>query len=132
MKLVIKIGLLAILSLVILSMVLAHINVDRITPTQASRLRMAFLRLRILEYARTQGQLPADLSALSLKPDEKRYLSDSWNRKIIYEVEASGTVTLKSFGKDGLSGGSGRNADIVVSFPSRRPNGIWSEASDRY
>jgi type II secretory pathway pseudopilin PulG len=138
MKLFLKIGLIVILSLLALS-VLLHFILPRskITPTQVTRHRMEFLQSRILEYARTQGELPADLSALARLPVKPEYEhwkkpEDCWRRKIIYEVDASGRITLKSFGKDGVPGGSGRNADIVLSFPSRRPDGTWSEASDSY
>ena len=138
MKLFLKIGLIVILSLLALSVLLNFIIPrSKITPTQVTRHRMEFLQSRILEYARTQGELPADLSALARLPVKPEYEhwrkpEDCWRRKIIYEVDASGRITLKSFGKDGVPGGSGRNADIVLSFPSRRPDGTWSEPSVRY
>ena len=138
MKFFLKISLIVILSLLALSVIINFIVPrSKITPTQVTRHRMDFLRGRILEYARTQGELPADLSALARLPVKPEYEhwrkpEDCWRRKIIYEVDASGRITLKSFGKDGVPGGSGRNADIVLSFPSRRPDGTWSEASDSY
>jgi len=93
---------------------------------------MAFDRVRILEYGHVHGQLPPDLAALprmALKPEADHYLEDAWHRRFIYEVESSGTVTLKSLGKDGVPGGSGDDADIIFNFPSHNADGSWIEAN---
>ncbi|HZM02115.1 MAG TPA: type II secretion system protein GspG [Candidatus Saccharimonadales bacterium] len=97
-----------------------------------TRQRMAFDRVRILEYGRVHGQLPPNLAALprlGLKPEADHYLEDAWHKRLIYEVESSGTVTLKSLGKDGALGGSDDDADIIFRFPSHNADGSWIEAN---
>ena len=103
----------------------------RVPPGELTRQRMAFDRVRILEYGRDHGQLPLDLSALPplpQKPGTDHHLEDAWHRSLLYEVDASGTVTLTSLGKDGRPGGSGDNADIVFRFPSHTRDGSWVQA----
>jgi hypothetical protein len=92
---------------------------------------MAFDRFRILEYGRVHGSLPPDLASLprlDLKPEWDHHLEDGWRRRLIYEVDSSGIVTLKSLGRDGVPGGSGDNADISFRFPSRNADGSRIEA----
>lgn len=113
---------------------LALLFPGRVPAPEITRHRMAFDRFRILEYAREHGQLPPALDALprlALKPEADHYLEDGWNRKLIYQPDASGMVTLKSFGKDGVLGGADDAADIVFKFPSRNLDGTWVTA-DRY
>jgi len=82
---------------------------------------------RILEYARTNNHLPADLSVLPLHLEKDCSVVDGWGRKIIYEVDSSGIVTLKSLGRDGNAGGAGEDADIICGFRSRDAQGKWSD-----
>jgi hypothetical protein len=103
-----------------------------VPPANVTRQRMAFDRVRILEYVHIHGQLPRDLAALPrlpLRPEADHYLEDAWHRRLIYEVEPSGTVTLKSLGKDGVPAGSGDDADIIFKFPSHNADGSWVEAN---
>ena len=93
---------------------------------------MVYDRLRILEYAHAHNQLPVNLAALPplpLKPGTDRHLEDGWGRTILYEVDTAGLVTLKSLGRDGAPGGEGHDADVIVQFPSRNPDGSWFEAT---
>src|SRR5579872_3979187 len=92
---------------------------------------MAYGRVRILEYGRVHGQLPSALAALPplpQRPGTDHHLEDAWRRSIIYEVDPSGMITLRSLGKDGTAGGTGENADIVFRFPSHNPDGSWVQA----
>lgn len=104
--------------------------VDVIPPRALTLTRMLGAQVRILEYARTHGQLPSDLSVVPLREGYEDRIMDAWGRKLIYEVDASGTVTLKSLGKDGVVGGAGDDTDIVRKFMSHRADGSWSEAAD--
>ena len=132
MKRLIVFGISSILILFILPLIFP----DRIPPADLTRSRMGFDRVRIFEYAHAHGRLPSDLSALpklALKPEaDHSYFEDAWHRNLIYEVDQSGTVTLKSFGRDGVPGGSGDDADIILKFPSRRKDGSWSEATEPF
>jgi hypothetical protein len=115
--------------------VLPYFYPGNVSRAELTRSRMAFDRIRILDYAHEHGRLPTELSTLpplALKPEADHYLEDAWHRKLIYEVDSSGIVTLKSFGKDGVPGGTDEDADILVKFPSRHSDGSWSQPSDNY
>ena len=104
----------------------------RVPPGKLTRQRMAFDRVRILEYGRVHGQFPPDLAALPplpQKPGTDHHFEDAWGRRLIYEFDSSGTVTLKSLGKDGVPGGTDDDADILFKFPSRNADGSWIEAN---
>jgi hypothetical protein len=104
-----------------------------VSPAEITHSRMVFDRLCILEYARANNKLPpnlSDLPRLAFKPEPDRYLEDAWHRQLIYEIDSSGMVTLRSLGKSGVPGGSGENAEIVLKFPPRRADGSWSRDSD--
>ena len=52
--------------------------------------------------------------------------TDGWNRPLQYRVAQDGIITLTSLGADGKPGGDGEDADISVSYRSKRPNGsLW-------
>jgi len=59
-----------------------------------------------------QRKLPPNLSVLPPRPG-KDIVCRCVGRKIMYEADASGTVTLKSLGRDGMIGGSG---EMLTSF----------------
>jgi hypothetical protein len=98
-----------------------------IPPQALTYTRMFVTKTRILEYAHSNGQLPPNLSVLPLHPEKDCSVVDEWGRNIIYEVDSSGTVTLKSFGRDGKAGGAGVDADIICGFHSRDGQGKWSD-----
>jgi hypothetical protein len=128
MNRVIKFGLIAVVLVFASAMLLPALFPGNVPPDKLTRQRMAFDRVRILEYGRVHGQLPPNLAALPplpQRPGTDHHLEDAWRRSIIYEVDSSGTVTLRSLGKDGALGGTGANADIVFKFPSRNADGSW-------
>ena len=88
--------------------------------------RMFVTKARILEYARTNGKLPPSLSVLPPRPGKDDSIADAWGREIMYEADSSGTVTLKSLGRDGIMGGSGEDVDIICAFDARDAQGHWS------
>jgi hypothetical protein len=128
---VIKFGLIAVALVAAATVVLPVLDPGTVPPNKVTRQRMAYDRVRILEYGRVHGQLPPDLSALpplAQRPGTDHHLEDGWRRAIIYEVAPSGIVTLRSLGKDGVLGGTGANADIVFKFPSHDADGSWIQA----
>jgi hypothetical protein len=124
----IKLGMIAVVLVFGLAMFLPALFPGRVPPDKLTRQRMAFDRVRILEYGREHGRLPPDLAALPplpYKPGTDHHLEDAWHRNLLYETDTSGTVTLTSLGKEGVRGGSGDNADIVYKFPSHNADGSW-------
>ncbi len=129
---VIKYGCLTVVVIIVLAAILPAVFPGREAKEQITRSRMRFDRVRILDYAHEHNQLPRALAALPplpQKPGTDHHFEDGWGRRILYEVDAAGQVTLKSLGRDGLPGGEGHDADIIMQFPSRKPDGSWLEAT---
>jgi hypothetical protein len=81
-----------------------------------------------------------EMSLIECQRDIQRYaiehnalpsheMKDCWGHPISYSVDASGMVTLISYGQDNKPGGEGSDADMVGRYPSRQPDGRWSDAS---
>jgi len=83
---------------------------------------------RILDYARNHGALPPNLDVLSAKDKTLDTLTkDEWGWPLFYRVDDNGTVTLISFGRNGIPGGRGEDTDISGSFPTHDATGRWYE-----
>lgn len=112
--------------------------VDRIPPRALTITRMEILKLRVLQYTQSHGQLPTGLSALAPREGYDNSLQDGWQRELVFEVSASDVVSFRSLGRDAAVGGSGEDADIVRSFPAsdahlrcRDATIEWSEDTTR-
>jgi hypothetical protein len=101
--------------------------VHRIPQRSLTTTRMHVVKRRVLQYAQSHNQLPANLSVLPEMSGYDNSVQDSWNRNFIYEVDSTGNVTLKSYGKDGVVGGDGENADMIGVFASRDASGKWND-----
>ena len=112
---------------VIVAAVAFELIVGTIPARDATYTTMTLLKYRILVYAREHGQLPAELSLVPSRPGFSDRNTDAWGRSIIYQVDSSGMVVLKSLGRDGISGGAGKDADIVCTFGSRDREGNWND-----
>ena len=88
---------------------------------------MWVLKRRILQFAHSHGELPHTLTALPEMQGYDTSTRDEWGRDIVFEVSTSGIVTLRSLGRDGVVGGSGNDADMIGSFPSRDADGRWND-----
>ncbi|MCE9616022.1 MAG: type II secretion system protein GspG [Lentisphaerae bacterium] len=52
--------------------------------------------------------------------------SDGWKRPLRYTIDTNGILSLSSFGRDGIPGGSGDNADMHKSYHAWKPDGtLW-------
>jgi Type II secretion system (T2SS), protein G len=107
--------------------VLAFSLVDVIPPRSLTAARMQVLKRRVLHYAQAHGELPKSLAVLPAMEGYDNSTRDAWKRDIIFEVSTSGVVTFRSFGRDGVVGGAGDNADIIRSFPARDTHGRWND-----
>ena len=107
--------------------VLAFMLVDTIPPRSLTATRMMVLQRRILQFAHSHGELPHSLTGLPEIQGKDNGIQDGWGRDIILEVSSSGIVTLHSLGRDGVVGGSGEDADMIGTFPSRDEQGRWNE-----
>ncbi len=98
-----------------------------IPPRSLTATRMWVVKRRILRYAHSHNQLPRSLSDLPIMQGFVNDIRDEWGRVIAYAVSPSGLVTLTSLGRDGKSGGTGKDADMVATFPSHDGQGKWSD-----
>ena len=100
---------------------------DRASNDTMTRTRMWVVKRRILAYAHQNNRLPASLAEIPVMPGYDNSIEDGWGRALHYEVSGNGTVTLSSLGRDGLPGGEGDDADIVVKFATKTTDGRWSD-----
>jgi hypothetical protein len=56
-------------------------------------------------------------------------LNDCWGHPVSISVDSDGMVTLTSLGRDNKPGGTGSDADMIGRYPSRQPDGRWSDES---
>jgi hypothetical protein len=70
---------------------------------------------RVQMYVQQNGRLPNDLSVIPTRDGYANRVTDGWNRPLLYSVEGN-IFHLKSFGRDGVTGGTGDDADIVESY----------------
>lgn len=105
----------------ILPLTCAH----RIPPPSITSNSMGHCMLCILEYAQKYDAPPESLDVLLDEPDSQCEIEDAWGRKIVYQVNPDETVTLTSYGKDGIKGGDGDNTDLIGIFPLKTKSGRW-------
>ena len=100
---------------------------DRIAPGEATRTAMAETFARIALYAQTNQAIPQSLQALPRRSGYANKTTDGWGRPLQYDLSKEGVITLRSYGADGKPGGVGEDADISVSYHSKRPDGgLWA------
>jgi general secretion pathway protein G len=98
----------------------SHIASERARPSRA-RMEISMLRKKLDSYYRDHGHYPsteAGLQALFVDPGLKAAttsppLLDPWRNPYIYRSTGKAFV-LKSLGADGVEGGRGANADVVI------------------
>jgi hypothetical protein len=84
------------------------------------------MKQRILRYARLHNSLPKSPNDLPEIPGKISRVKDAWGRDILMAF-AEGNGTLTSLGRDGTSGGTGEDADMLGVFPLKDENGAWAE-----
>ena len=89
--------------------------------------RMTVTKRRILLYAHQNNRLPKSLMEIPTLATFDNSIKDGWGRSFEYQINKNNTVTLKSWGRDGLLGGNGEDADIILSFPTQGVGGGWSD-----
>ncbi len=79
----------------------------------AFRKQLDDVKKDVLQFDRIYGRPPVTLYELYRKD-----LTDPWGKSVIYAV-ANRKVTLGSYGKDGLAGGSGLDKDLMLVFANK-------------
>ena len=88
---------------------------------------MHVTKRRILRYAHMHDRLPKALDELPIIEKFGNDLEDGWGRRILYQFVQNNTVTLISYGKDGVPGGEGNDEDQVAVFIAKDADGRWQE-----
>jgi len=86
---------------------------------------MHMMKRRILRYAHTHNQLPESVAQLPVIEGYDNRTVDAWGRDIQYEVQGD-CLVLTSYGRDGVVGGAGPDADIIRVFRARDDKGNWN------
>jgi len=105
----------------------AMLLVDRVPPRPQTTATMQGLKRRILRFAHSNGRLPKTLGELPATEDLANNTQDGWGHPIILSVAPDGTVTLTSYGKDGVPGGMGDDADIIGTFQAKMTADSWAD-----
>jgi hypothetical protein len=103
-------------------------------------LLMVFLDVLSARNGSSHFLTTTEMSLTDCKRDIQRYafehnalpsqeMKDCWGHAVSYSVDSNGMVTLMSYGKDNKPGGTESDADMVGRYPSRQPNGKWSDES---
>jgi Type II secretion system (T2SS), protein G len=87
---------------------------DHATSADDTRTTIAVVLSRIESYARQRGSLPQSLDGLPREETRTSKITDGWGRRLLYDINNDGTITLASLGKDGRPGGDGDNADPIA------------------
>lgn len=87
---------------------------------------MTVCKRRVLRYAQKHNKLPSSLQDTQPIENYITSIEDGWGELLDYSVDANGIVKFISFGKDKKPGGTGKNMDIIGTFPSKQPDGSWS------
>jgi len=106
--------------------------VDRVPARAQTMATMQGLKRRILRFAHANNRLPKTLGELPATKDSANNTRDAWGHPIIMSVAPDGTITLTSYGKDGVPGGMGENADAIGTFPSRTATGSWQDEQSQW
>jgi hypothetical protein len=88
---------------------------------------MSGVKRRILLYAHQNNRLPLSLAEIPAMPGYDNSIKDAWGWPLRYQINDNGTITLISLGRDGMPGGVGEDADVVLSFPTHDVHGGWSD-----
>ncbi len=99
-------------------------GIGKKTPEETTRNNMVDTFARIREYMVKHRDYPKDLSVLPKVDDRSDETTDGWGRPLIFSVDQSGIITLKSLGRDGKPGGKKKaDADIRRRYWTKNRDG---------
>jgi hypothetical protein len=114
------------LGMVAILVVVFVVFVDTVPPRSATDVTMHVMKRRMLRYARINGSLPMSLDRLPRIEGYMNEVTDGWARPVLWRAE-SDEVALTSYGRDGVPGGTGDDADMVGVFRTRAVDGRWAD-----
>ena len=76
-------------------------------------------------YFEKHGKIPPSLASLPERDGYANSIMDGYDRQLLFEVRADRMVFM-SYGKDGLPGGTGKNADVEIHYLTHKQDGsLW-------
>ncbi|HLP42181.1 MAG TPA: type II secretion system protein GspG [Fibrobacteria bacterium] len=90
--------------------------VSRIPANSLTATRMFILENRIQEFYVSTGKVPVALNDLPQKVGIDNKTVDGWGRQFLFSSDSLGQLTLLSLGRDGITGGTEQDADIIGVF----------------
>ena len=103
---------------------------DRITPVDMTYTAIGETFYRIHMYAQSNSTIPQSLDALPRRPGYLNRTTDGWDRPLEFIVGTDGTITLRSYGRDGQPGGDGEDRDISRTYRTKRSDGSFWAAEE--
>lgn len=100
--------------------------VDTVPPRSMTHTNMHMTKRRILRYATAHDSLPTALDQLPRIEGYVNDVTDGWGRPILWRIEGN-QITLISFGRDGMPGGIGEDADMAGVFQAKTTAGRWED-----
>ncbi|MGI6495988.1 MAG: type II secretion system protein GspG [Kiritimatiellia bacterium] len=98
-------------TLIIIGCALIVLQGDTITPKDRTIGNLGRIEFLLVEFVDAFSHFPDTLTELTNSLTSSFQLDDGWGHPICY-IKTNDIVILRSYGKDGLPGGSGDNADI--------------------
>jgi hypothetical protein len=112
-------------ALVVLLVAISFIVGEMTPPRPATCTTMYCMKRRILRYASVHNVLPHSAGELPVIDRYHNGVKDGWGRVIHWQAEGN-RVTLVSYGRDGIPGGIGEDADVIGVFLTKTTDGSWT------
>ena len=95
--------------------IFACVEMSAIPPEALTYTAKTETMVRIRMYLRHEKSLPKSLDILPVRQGYANRTTDAWGQPLIYSIKEDG-FTLSSLGRDGATGGSGEDKDLVKKF----------------
>lgn len=120
-----KLLIVILMSIIFLGYYLLKIT-DPYTPYKKTITAIGETFTRISIYAETTHKIPYSFDVLPIRNGYSNRIIDAWGRTLLLKIENDNIMSLVSYGKDGVPGGDGDDADIIISYWLKRPDGsLW-------
>jgi hypothetical protein len=104
----------------------ALLFVDTVPPNALTHARMHVMKRRILRFASVHGVLPKTADQLPRMNGYDNGVVDGWGRPILWHIDGE-KVTMTSYGRDGIPGGTGEDVDMIGVFSVKTETGVWAD-----
>jgi len=90
--------------------------IDMIPPQNSTKSVLTFTHVRIEQYWQAHQRVPDHWDQLPVRAWHDCSMTDGWGRKLNWESNGTNQVKVWSFGRDGIAGGTGDDADQETVF----------------